>query len=233
MHKTLHRRQDGFKAHLAVEPDTGIITDCALTKAAGADNHEAAVGLQLLAGEKQPVTVLADSAYGTGQFRTELAEHGHVDRVKPAPVPRTGRDGFTVDDFTVDHDNRTATCPNGLSRPINRSGFAVFGAACAGCPLRARCTRSRRGKSLKVGPHDARHRAARQAARDPAWLAQYRYHRPMIERTIAWLTRGNRRLRYRGTIKNDHWLHHRAAALNLRRLINLGLAHDGTAWALA
>ena len=46
VHKTVHRRQDGFKAHLAVEPDTGIITDCALTKATGADNHEAAVGLR-------------------------------------------------------------------------------------------------------------------------------------------------------------------------------------------
>ena len=45
VHKTVSRRQDGFKAHLAVEPDTGIITDCALTKANGADNHEAAVGL--------------------------------------------------------------------------------------------------------------------------------------------------------------------------------------------
>ena len=55
----------------------------------------------------------------------------------------------------------------------------------------------------------------------------------MIERTIAWLTRGNRRLRYRGTAKNDHWLHHRVAALNLRKLINLGLTHNGTAWALA
>ena len=41
-HKTVHRRQDGFKAHIAVEPDTGIITDCALTKASGPDNHEAA-----------------------------------------------------------------------------------------------------------------------------------------------------------------------------------------------
>jgi hypothetical protein len=33
-------------------------------------------------------------------------------------------------------------------------------------------------------------------------------------------------------VKNDHWLHHRAGALNLRRLVNLGLAHDGTASAL-
>src|SRR6478752_5442308 len=50
VHKTVARRQDGFKAHIAIEPDTGIITDCALTKATGADNHEAAVGLELLDG---------------------------------------------------------------------------------------------------------------------------------------------------------------------------------------
>ena len=50
-HKTVHRRQDGFKAHIAVEPDTGIITDCALTKASGPDTQDAAVAAQLLAGE--------------------------------------------------------------------------------------------------------------------------------------------------------------------------------------
>ena len=93
------------------------------------------------------MTVLADSAYGSGDFRAELAERGHVDRVKPAPVPGRFAGGFTVDDFTVDHAAGTATCPNGLTRTITRTGFATFGAACAGCPLRARCTRSRKGKN--------------------------------------------------------------------------------------
>jgi DDE family transposase/transposase-like protein DUF772 len=233
VHKTVARRQDGFKAHLAVEPDTGIITDCALTKATGPDNHEAVVGLGLLDGEDSPVTVLADSAYGSGEFSAELAGRGHTDRVKPAPVPRAIEGGFTVDDFTVDHAARTATCPNGLTRPISGTGFVTFGAGCANCPLRARCTRSRRGKKLKVGPQDARQRTARQAAREPDWLAEYRQHRPMVERTIAWLTRRNRRLRYRGVTKNDHWLQHRVAALNLRRLITLGLHHTGTNWVIA
>ena len=54
-HKTVHRRQDGFKAHIAIEPDTGIITDCALTKASGAGSGDAAVGIDLLAGEPEPV----------------------------------------------------------------------------------------------------------------------------------------------------------------------------------
>src|SRR5665647_2574621 len=85
-HKTVARRQDGFKAHIAIEPDTGIITDCALTKASGTGSGDAAVGIDLLAGEPEPVTVLADSAYGSGELRAELAGDGHRDRVKPAPT---------------------------------------------------------------------------------------------------------------------------------------------------
>jgi len=42
-HKTRSRRQDGYKAHLVVEPDTGIITDAALTPAGGAQYSDAAV----------------------------------------------------------------------------------------------------------------------------------------------------------------------------------------------
>lgn len=237
-HKTVHRRQDGFKAHVAIEPDTGIITDCALTKASGATADgspvsEPAVGLDLLEREREPVTVLGDSAYGSGEFRDELTHRGHTDRVKPAPTRSATPGGFSVDDFTVDHAAGTATCPNGTTKTISRRGYATFGTACTSCPLRARCTRSRTGKSLKIRPHDALQRAARQAARDPNWIAEYRQHRPMVERSIAWLTRGNRRVPYRGVAKNDHWLHHRSAALNLRRLINLGLTNNNGVWTLS
>jgi hypothetical protein len=76
-------------------------------------------------------------------------------------------------------------------------------------------------------------RTARTVTRDPDWQSEYRRHRPMVERSIAWLTCNNRKVRYRGTAKNDHWLHHRAAALNLRRLITLGLTNTATTWAIA
>ena len=55
----------------------------------------------------------------------------------------------------------------------------------------------------------------------------------MVERSLAWLTRGARRVPYRGIEKNNNWLHHRIAALNLRRLLALGLNFDGRAWKLA
>jgi IS5 family transposase len=252
-HKTVHRRQDGFKAHLATEPDTGLITGCAMTKASGlgadgAPVSEARTGLDLLDRTETPTTptadtdtdtdterlrVLADSAYGSGEFRAGLDERELVDLVKPAPARAAVAGGHTIDDFTVDHDARTATCPAGITRAISPSGQATFGAACRGCPLRARCTRSEKGKTLKVGEHDALQRAARALARDPDWQAEYRRYRPMVERGIAWLVaRGNRKVRYRGVAKNDQWLHHRAAALNLRRLLALGLTHDQT-WVLA
>ena len=48
----------------------------------------------------------------------------------------------------------------------------------------------------------------------------------MVERSIAWLTRGNRRVPYRGVEKNNNWLHHRVAGLNLRRLLAMGLTVD-------
>jgi hypothetical protein len=146
--------------------------------------------------------------------------------------------GFTLDDFTVTEptDDRpgTATCPNGVIRPISQTRKVTFGVACRGCPLRARCTTSARGKKLALRPHRALQRQHRARSQDPEFQAVYREHRPMVERSIAWLVAGgNRRLRFRGTRRNDLWLHHRVAALNLRRLLNLGLTRTAGAWATA
>lgn len=232
-HKTVHRRQDGFKAHVAVEPDTGLITDCALTKAAGAMSGDAAVGPTLLADEPSPVEVLADSAYGSGEARAELTAAEHAAVIKPIPLRAAVTGGFTLDDFTIDHTDGTVTCPNGLTRTITASGSATFGQACRSCPLQARCTNSRDGRTLRIHRHEQLLRAARRQAETPEFQAVYRQHRPMVERSIAWITRGNRRLRYRGITKNDQWLHHRTAAINLRRLLALGLARNEGAWTLA
>jgi hypothetical protein len=55
----------------------------------------------------------------------------------------------------------------------------------------------------------------------------------MVERSIAWLVaNGNRRVRFRGVEKNQLGLSLRIAAINLRRLVNLGLHHDGN-WQLS
>ena len=233
-HKTVSRRQDGFKAHLAVEPDTGLVTACRLSKASGADSSDATVGIDLLTDEHEHVQVLGDSAYGSGAARATLAEAGHAAFIKPIPLRAPVSGGFTADDFDVDHLAGTVTCPAGITRTISPSGTATFGAACRNCPLRARCTTAREGRAVKIHEHEQLLRAARRHAETDAFQQPYRQHRPMVERSIAWLVRGgNRKVRYRGIVNNDLWLHHRLAGLNLRRLLNLGLHQQHGTWVLA
>ena len=233
-HKTRARRQDGYKAHVKVEPDTGLITGCALTPAAGPAHSDAAVGIELLADEPDPLQVLGDAAYGTGELLDTLQQAGHTALIKPWPLRPTVEGGFTIDDFTVDEAAATVSCPNRVTRPITATRAVIFGARCRGCPLRARCTTSAKGRTLRLHPHDALQRAHRARATDPQFQAVYRQHRPMVERSISWLVAGgNRRLRFLGTQRNDLWLHHRVAALNLRRLLALGLLRSGGSWTVA
>jgi IS5 family transposase len=232
VHKNRTSYTDGFKAHVSVEPETGLIVAKDLT---AGNVHDGPAGLELVADEPDPVEVLADSAYGAGQVRDELDAAGHTQTIKPIPL-RTATDhpdGFTLDDFTIDLDARVATCPAGSTVPISDNGHATFGARCDGCPMRPRCTRAKAGKKLNIHPHHQQLARARRDAQDPDWQDRYRRHRPMVERTIAWLVaRGHRRVRYRGIDRNQIWLAHRAAAVNLTRLLNLGLTHDHTGWRL-
>jgi len=247
VHKTVHHRQDGFKGHVVIEPDTGLFTGADLTEAAGEANHEAVVGLALLdedldtcaasPDDTSGIEVLGDTAYGTGDARAALAQAGHTAIIKPAPLRPAVPGGYTIDNFTIDETAGTVTCPNGVTRRLTSKRTATFGVACRGCPLRAQCTTAKDGRSVTLHPHDKILRAARRDWHtNPALRATYRQHRPMVERSIAWLIgpKGRcRKLRYHGTTANTWWLRTRIAALNLRRLLTLGLTRQPTNWVLA
>lgn len=238
-HKTRERRQDGFKAHIVIEPDTGLTTAVAATRTSGVENSDAAMGADLLtadttlaAASQETVEVLGDSAYGTGEMLAHLNKVGYSPVIKPWPTRPAVEGGFTIDDFTYDADAATLTCPNGVTRALSPKRTVTFGVACRGCPLAQRCTTSRTGRTVHVHEHEALQRAHRQRATSHEFQIVYRTHRPMVERSIAWLTRGNRRVPYRGVAKNNAWLHHRVAALNLRRLLTLGLRMEQGTWQL-
>ncbi|MGH8973325.1 MAG: transposase, partial [Acidimicrobiia bacterium] len=111
---------------------------------------------------------------------------------------------------------------------LTAANSAVFGRRCNGCPLRERRTTARDGRTLNLTEHDAELADARRAWRDGDFAEDYRRWRPMVERSLAWLVHPGRRVAYRGTARNGIWLAHRAAAINLQRLINLGLTHNAT-----
>jgi hypothetical protein len=239
--KSPENRRDGYRAHVAACPETGIITGGQLTKAAGEENSDAAVAAQFLAahagGGSSPYEWYGDSAYGTGDLRAALGEAGHTAVIKPRQLKPAVEGGFTLDDFSVDENAAAVTCPAGLTRPISARRNVTFGAACRGCPLRARCTANKTGRALILHEHDALLRAARARwAAQPGLREDYRKFRPNVERVISQVaSRGGRRLklRYLGTARNNAWLKNRTAALNLRNLISRGLTRDNGAWALA
>ena len=255
--KSGEARRDGYRAHLAADPETGIITDEKLTRAAGTENSDPAVAGEFLAAEAAggspgspgaggPGDVAAagrdlswygDSAYGTGDLRGAICEAGHQAVIKPKPLPAPVKGGFTVDDFTVDEQQGTVTCPAGHTVSLSRTRIATFGALCRTCPLRDRCTTCKTGRTLVLHPRDDLLRAARADWAAGSGLREdYMTHRPNVERAIAQMAtwRGRRlKLRYRGTAKNDAWLKRRIAALNLRNLIGKGLTRRDGAWALA
>ena len=234
--KSPEARRDGYRAHVAADPETGIITSEKLTKAAGQDNSDAAVAADLIGGETQ-AEVYGDSAYGTGDLRATLGQAGHTAVIKPKPLTPAVDGGFTLDDFTVDEAARTVTCPAGITRAITARRTVTFGAACRTCPLRHRCTTRKDGRSLVLHPHDALLRAARADwAAQPALRQDYAKYRPNVERVISQIaSRGGRRLklRYLGTARNNAWLKNRTAVLNLRNLISRGLDRRNGAWVLA
>jgi IS5 family transposase len=252
--KSGEARRDGYRAHLAADPQTGIITDEKLTRAAGTENSDPAVAEQFLAAEAAAGGAMAggpddgaaasrdlswygDSAYGTGDLRGAICDAGHRAVIKPKPLQAPVESGFTVDDFTVDEEQGTVTCPAGHIVTLSRTRVATFGVRCRNCPLRARCTTCKTGRTLTLHPRDDLLRAARAGWAASSGLRQdYMRHRPNVERAIAQVAtwRGRRlKLRYRGTAKNNAWLKRRTAALNLRNLIGKGLARRDGAWALA
>lgn len=246
--KSPEARRDGYRAHVAADPETGIITDEALTKAAGPQNSDAAVAERFLAADTLTPACgdgdagrarewYGDSAYGTGDFRYAIGDAGHVAVIKPKPLGSPVEGGFTVDDFTVDQDAGTVGCPAGHTRPISKTRVASFGALCADCPLRKQCTKSKTGRKIVLHERDRELRQARRDwAADPELRDKCRKFRPNVERVISQIaSRGGRRLklRYRGTTKNHAWLSRRTAGLNLRNLIARGLTHTAGVWVLA
>jgi hypothetical protein len=187
--------------------------------------------------EPKDVEVYGDSAYADGATLDEQTARGRDMRTKVPPVRNAN--GYSKDRFTIDLAAGTVTCPARHTVTIRdgrRHRVARFGAFCGSCPLRATCTKSRRGRVISIHPHEAALQHAKARQRDPAWQHDYRTHRPVVERKISHFTRrpwGGRKARCRGKKRILTDILTRASALNLDRLATLGLHHEITGWAIA
>ena len=239
-HKTAAHGFDGYKAHVAVDPDSEIICAAEVSPAATGDAVVAPTLLGDLAPDEGEPTaggvVYGDSAYGTGTHLAWLEQHGLTPMVN-TQVPTAPGGRFGKDQFRVDLAGGTVTCPARVTVAIiparRGGGRARFGVACSICPLREACTTSVRGRTVAIHPHETTLAAARARRRDPAWRADYRATRPKVERKLAHVLRrrhGGRRARVRGLVRVTQDFKLLAGAVNLARFAALGLRSTASGW---
>jgi len=250
-HKTSARGFDGYKGHVAIDPDSELITAAHVTAANVGDGQvvDALLADDLAepddppelsdpSGPEEPLSVYGDSAYGAGSVLDTL-EHADAEIMCKVQAPNAPGGRYAKDAFGIDLDAGTVTCPAGQTaplRPIKDGHIAHFGTACCGCPLAERCTTSTDGRSVHVGVYEQQLQRARARQTDPAWKADYTATRPKVERKISHLIRrrhGGRRARVRGHIKVDADFSLLAAAVNIARLATLGVTHNASGWALS
>ncbi len=158
-HKTAARNFDGYKGHIAEDPDSEIITNTIVTPGNVGD---AAVAKDLIAdilpttdtdtdtdtadadgtadadadgtatGEDEEVPIVyGDSAYGTGEFQQALEDAGVESKCRTQkPVNKKGR--FPKSKFNIDLDADTVSCPSGVTVSIRRSKDRTQGTAAFG-----------------------------------------------------------------------------------------------------
>src|SRR5215211_7178554 len=228
-HRSRQDRYDGYKVHLSVDLDSDLITAAEASMATAPDGEALP---RLLDEDPVVVTeVLADTAYGSGAIRQELAIR-EIELIAPAPPAVAPGGRFTKADFTNDLQAGTATCPaghtvsprryrTGRHRP-RRVQFRFPAELCAACPLRRSCTTSSRGRTVEVGPHEA----LLQQARADRWTEAFRHRyreRARVERKAAQVKFRSPKIPWRGLTKAMAWTKLKAAALNLDRMGRLGL----------
>ncbi len=258
-HKTSARGFDGYKGHVAVDPDSELITATAVTAGNLGDGQavDALLAEELASADDlsiedeppagserspappdEPLAVYGDSAYGAGSVLDTL-EQADVEIMCKVQAPNAPAGRYAKDAFGIDLRAGTVTCPAGQTaglRPIKNGHVAHFANACRSCPLADRCTTSPGGRSIHVGLYEQQLQRARARQNDPAWKADYTATRPKVERKISHLMRrrhGGRRARVRGHTKVDADFTLLAAALNLARLATLGVTHHTGGWAVS
>jgi hypothetical protein len=125
--KSPEARRDGYRAHVAADPDTGIVTDEALTKAAGADNTDPAIARRFLEGD---IADHNDSTADDGTDNDSTADGpagGRSDQDAPAPREWYGDSAYGTGDLRAaigDAGHEAVIKPKPV-RPAVPGGFTI------------------------------------------------------------------------------------------------------------
>ena len=230
--KSKSNRFAGHKAALAVDTGSQLVTAVGILPGNASDNTGA---LELVEQSEENIGIkveetIGDAAYGDGATWQAFADAG---RTLIAKVPaRPDKAHFPKEDFHIDLEAATCTCPAGQTtqslrvlnyRHNSPSGwkpawsFVFDGRVCRGCGLRSQCIASKNGKgrTVTLHPQEALLQQARALQHREAFT-EYRERRQVVEHRLARLVQlGVRQARYFGRPKTLFQLLMAATVANL------------------
>ena len=231
-HKSSSKLFNGHKAAVAVDTDSQLITAVDVLPGNAPDNTGA---LELVEQSEENTGVeveetIGDCAYGDGATRQAFAD---AERTLVAKVPgRPNKVRFPKEDFKIDLEAGSCTCPAGLvtrnlrsmgSRPDGHCGrqpswgFVFDAAVCRACVLRPKCVSAKnyRGRTVRLHPQEALLQQARALQQSEAFV-EYRKRRQVAEHRLGRLVQlGMRQARYFGRAKTLFQLLMAATVANL------------------
>jgi transposase len=205
-----------YKNHRAVDDAHGVITAMATT---GGDVKENGLLLRLVAEHELHTgsrvrTAVGDNQYGTTENFRACAQRGirsHMGDMSEGGKDKGCREGiFSEKDFVYDGSTDTYRCPAGetLYRRRHKKRrlayeYAPGGKVCESCRLRAQCTRSASGRSVKRHKDHELVEAARAESHSGAARRDRRRRRHLMEGSFADAANnhGFKRSRWRGLVK--------------------------------
>src|SRR5262245_28101994 len=220
-HKSASKGFQGYKASVVVDTADGVVL---ATGVIAANEHDQSCAKQLVAAaaetsEQKVERLIGDTAYGSMQLRRDMADAGVQVVAKMQPIANP-KHRFTIEDFRIDTKRGVATCPNdkqSLRRVRRPDGVQyVFSKRdCAVCPMRDRCTSSKRSRALTVADDFRKRQRLRALQRTERFRRIYR-RRIVVEHRLGRLVQiGIRKARYFGKAKTAFQIATAAAMANL------------------
>ncbi len=239
MGKKAQKLWPGYKAHLLMEEETGIITGVKTTPANATDGSQ--LRPMLKEQEKvhsiKPQELTGDKAYDWGENLESLARNQTIANIALSKQVnhRNGAGYFTVDDFLYDPENIKLMCPAGhistncysevlYNYQLNKPGYAFRfrPSLCNVCVLKAKCVKNKQGRRVYISYYEPYFRLARERLATEEGQQAYR-NRHKIEQKVADLTRycGLRRCRYRGLARASVHTLLATTVCNIKRMVKL------------
>ena len=213
--KSRSQRFDGYKRHVLTDLDTDLIRAVGLTPA---NVPEAWISDAISNDLMGQGVELGELHIDRGYLNSKLVRKRKPDLAiycKAWPVRnRGGR--FSKNAFILDWEQQTIICPNQVRMNFEVGSKVQFpSSSCQKCPLKQKCTTSKKGRSVSIHPDEEFFAELRERQLSKLGRAQLR-KRVAVEHSLAHLNRwqGNR-ARYIGLRKNLFDLRRTAVVHNL------------------